>query len=230
MHVPAARWLVGLALIGLGVLFLLSTTDVIEGGEIWSTFWPLLLILLGAWFLVRERGRSLPGLVVLLLGVGFLAENREWIGEGWLGRYWPIAVIIVGLAILLQATAAPRPRPRFGEERRREGDWLNCTAILSGRKERVTSSAWQGGRATAVMGGVELDLRDAKPAEGGAILDVTAFMGGVEITVPRDWKVAVHGTPLLGAFENKTRGEAGVDAPQLEIVGTSIMGGVEVKD
>jgi hypothetical protein len=112
----------------------------------------------------------------------------------------------------------------------RGDDWLRATAVMSGRRERVTSNAWRGGDVTAVMGGVELDLREAKPAAEGARLDVTALMGGVDIWVPSGWKITSRITPLLGGVEDKTTpGASNGDPPRLELTGMALMGGVEIK-
>lgn len=226
-----ARWLFGLLLVGIGVLFLLDSTDTIDAENVWGLIWPSILIVLGTWFLIRERARSLAGLVLLGLGVGFFAQNAGWLAEGWIGRYWPIIVILAGLAILADATGLTRGRPKRmeGDTEVVRDDWLRATAFMSGRKERVTSAAWRGGDVTAIMGGVELDLRDAVPGAEGAHLDVTAVMGGVEIRVPQGWRVEVRGTPLLGGFDDKTRGGAAKDAPLLQVTGTALMGGVEIK-
>ena len=65
---------------------------------------------------------------------------------------------------------------------------------------------FRGGSVTAVMGGVELDLRKAN-LTSTAYLDVVAFWGGIEIKVPAGWTVDARVVPLMGAFENK------VDSP-----------------
>lgn len=222
------RWIFGLLLVAIGVLFLLDTTRAIEIDNAWGVIWPTIIAFLGTWFLIRERGRSVLGAVMLLLGAGFFAEEVGWVAEGWIGRYWPVALILVGLAILLEATGAVRPSGPEGGERGE--DWLDASAFMSGRKERVTSHAWRGGDVTAIMGGVDLDLRDAAPVPEGAQLDVTAVMGGVEVRVPEGWRVELRGTPILGGFEDKTRPPRSVDRPPtLRVVGTAVMGGVEVK-
>lgn len=227
-RVSPARWLLGLFLVALGMLFLLDTTDVIEVGGVWSLAWPLLLVFVGLSILIRERWRSIVGLIVLLLGVGFFAQNADWIEEGWIGRYWPIVLIVAGIAVLVEAVGFMRPK-RLTRTTGEGGDEGSYTAVLGGRKSRVTSGSWRGGRATALLGGVELDLREAVPVEGGAVLDVTAFMGGIDVTVPRRWRVEIDGTPLLGGFDDKTEGGGGEGSPLLRITGTVIMGGVDVK-
>lgn len=225
----SARWFFGLLLIAVGVVFLLDTTGVVALGDIPATYWPLLLVGWGIWALVRERGRSLAGLLVLLLGVAFQAERLDYLEPGWPGRYWPAILIVVGLAVLLEAALPDRRQRGPGSERGRGEDWVDGVAILSGRKERVRGGAWRGGRITAIMGGVEVDLSDATPVEGGAVLHVTAIMAGVELRVPQDWRVTITGTPLLGGFDDKTRGGS-ADGPSLEVRGSAIMGGVDIKN
>jgi len=225
-------WLLGLAILTVGVLFLLDTTGLVDG--LGSTWWPLLLIIWGLGIQVAARAFNVAGTVVLLLGVGFLLEHLEVVGEGWLGRYWPVALVVVGVSVLLSALQVRRPPRRPPMEDRASGDdWLEATVTMAGRKDHVTSQAWRGGRATAVMGGVELDLRDAKPVPEGAVLHTMTVMGGVEVRVPAEWEVVVRGTPFLGGFDDKTEHHPGSEPgmrPRLEITGTAVLGGVEVKN
>lgn len=226
----SSRWVVGLVLIAVGVLFLLDTTGVVAVGDVPATYWPLLLVGWGLWALVRERGRSLVGLLVLLVGVAFQAERLDYLEPGWARRYWPAVLIVVGLAVLLEAVLPDRDRGRRPRDGRGRGeDWLDAVAVLAGRKERIRSRAWRGGRVTAILGGVELDLRDATPTAEGAVLHVTAILGGVDIRVPEGWRVTLAGTPLLGGFDDKTRGgdELG---PLLTVRGSAILGGVDIKN
>jgi len=223
----------GVLLVLLGVFLLLDATETVEFGEVFSTYWPVLLIAWGGLAIRRERGRSLGGTIVLLLGVGFLLENLEVFADDWLSRAWPVAIILLGLSVVIGA-ATNRSRARRNAPSDAAisvaSDWVEATAVLSGRREAVTSRAWRGGTATAVMGAVDLDLRNARPVAEGATLRTTAVMGGVEVRVPRGWVIAIRGTPLLGGFEDKTQPpEDPEGAPLLTITGTAIMGGVEVK-
>lgn len=83
--------------------------------------------------------------------------------------------------------------------------------------------------ATAIFGGVTLDLREAR-IDDTATVDAFAFFGGVDILVPRGWRVAVTGTPILGGFEDKTRYDDFLppDAPVLTVDGLAVFGGVTV--
>ena len=50
-------------LILVGVLLLLANLDVVDldVGDLASTWWPSILVLLGVWQLVTSRGANLPG-------------------------------------------------------------------------------------------------------------------------------------------------------------------------
>ena len=78
------------------------------------------------------------------------------------------------------------------------------------------------------MGGVNLDLREADIAGERAVLDVFAFMGGVEIRIPEAWTVDVGTTSIMGGVEDKTRGAAG--GKRLVLKGAVIMGGIDIRN
>jgi len=83
-------------------------------------------------------------------------------------------------------------------------------------------------RAFTVMGGTELDFREADWPPAGTTIDVFCVMGGVEITVAPDVTVEVDGAAIMGAFEDQSSSDPGA-APMLRVRGFGLMGGVEVR-
>lgn len=83
----------------------------------------------------------------------------------------------------------------------------------------------------AVMGGAEIDLREARFGPGVTDIDVTVFMGGVEIIVPRGVRVELVGGAFMGGFESDAGDATALDPnqPVLRVTGLAVMGGVEVK-
>lgn len=83
----------------------------------------------------------------------------------------------------------------------------------------------------AVMGGVELDLREARLAAGVTEIECTAIMGGIEIVVPPDVRVECTGTAFMGGFEAVGGTMTYYDPayPVIRVSGLAVMGGVEVK-
>jgi hypothetical protein len=82
-----------------------------------------------------------------------------------------------------------------------------------------------------LMGGAELDLREARFGPGVTEIEVIVVMGGVSIIVPPGVRVESMGTAFMGGFELKA-GDATALSPANPIVrlsGLAIMGGVETE-
>ena len=87
-------------------------------------------------------------------------------------------------------------------------------------------------RALAVLGNVELDLREAEIGFGVSIIEAVAVMGNIEITVPPDVAVESEGDSLLGSFAVKyAKGVSAGTATgykKLRITGTAYAANVEI--
>lgn len=85
-------------------------------------------------------------------------------------------------------------------------------------------------RVVAVMGGGQLDLREAKLGAGTTEIEILTFWGGVDIIVPTGVRVEVTGMAVMGGFS--VRGAQATEdpnAPVLRISGLAVMAGVDVK-
>ncbi len=83
---------------------------------------------------------------------------------------------------------------------------------------------------TAVMGGVELDFREAELPVGETRVTIFTFWGGVDITVPPGMRVEVNGVALMAGFDDQSdHTSADEGGPVLRIDGVAIMAGVNVK-
>lgn len=102
-------------------------------------------------------------------------------------------------------------------------------AILSGADRRGPWVVPHRYTAVAIMGGVDLDLTEARFVERETVINVLAIMGGVDIIVPEDVNVRVDGVGILGAFDNRAASLAPEGSPLVRITGIALMGGVDVK-
>jgi predicted membrane protein len=225
----AHRGSMGRALFGVGVLILgtiltLDNLEILEGENYWD-FWPVLLILLGASHLFAPESSRRVGWGVLwsIVGIALLLNNFDMIRFN-IWELWPMALIFVGGNILWQV---------FGRGRRRsslnDSSEFDIMAAMSGVSRRINSKNFTGGSATAVMGGCELDLRDATIQDGPVEIQIFSFWGGIEIRVPQEWDVRVKGTAIMGAYEDKTAG-IGDGSQVLIVTGTIFMAGVEIRN
>jgi hypothetical protein len=128
-------------------------------------------------------------------------------------------------------TAAAQPLPMVSPDTRIGGRGTSSAAIavMSGSERRGAWTVPPTFNAFAMMGGVELDLTEARFEDRETTIQAFALMGGIEIVVPEDITVHVTGVGFMGAFEDKVRTTGPAGAPVVKITGFAMMGGVEVK-
>lgn len=218
------RW-IGLVLIVIGVFVLLGNLGVLE--NFWGllgTYWPVLLILAGAYNIISNPAGKPGGMIVFAAGSLLLVNNIDQVQVFSRVSFWPILLILVGLWFIF----------RGGREQNLvEKDSVNVVALFSGNSSRVVSSDFKGGSSVALFGGTEVDLRDSKISNSEAKFDVFAMFGGTDIYVPENWSVVAKGLPLFGGMDDKTASKEGgpvEDQPKLVINYLALFGGVEVKN
>jgi hypothetical protein len=107
---------------------------------------------------------------------------------------------------------------------------LSTLAVWSAADRKVLSQEFRGGDVTAVMGGADIDLRGARAVPEGAVLEILAVWGGVDLKVPEHWRVVNQATVVMGAIEDKTKLPPVESTQTLIIRGFVMMGGVEIKN
>lgn len=105
-----------------------------------------------------------------------------------------------------------------------------CTAVLTGRDLRFDNEVFSGAILSAVLGGIELDLRNAIIREN-VVIEAKTILGGIDIWVPNYVRVVVNCTPILGGVDNKTIMPLGADEKTITIYlnATCVLGGIDVK-
>lgn len=105
-------------------------------------------------------------------------------------------------------------------------------ALMSGISR---TGAWRTSEthlAVAIMGGVEVDLREADFDVPHTTIHAFAFWGGVEVVVPSHVRVQVEGFALMGGFAAEgpavNPADLPADAPVVTVRGLALMGGVGV--
>lgn len=86
--------------------------------------------------------------------------------------------------------------------------------------------------AFSVMGGITLDLREARFAAREVVIDAYAVMAGIDIVVNPSTRVVVEGLGIMGEFSEaraKVAAELSPDSPLVRVRGLALMAGVSVK-
>ena len=219
-------------LIGLiGVVILLDNLNIVAAGQLYR-FWPLILVAFG---LMNFFGRGSRIWGAILVGFGLLLQlDRLAIIHLTWGMIWGLVLIAVGAAVLWGSLVAQRLRLPLPDPNA-DPSVLSDNVVFGGIERRITTKDFRGGVATAIFGGIELDLSEADMQQNEARLEVNAIFGGIELRVPYHWHVVARGTPIFGGFVDKTRLRNAGDSndPQqktLVLTGSAIFGGVDVKN
>jgi predicted membrane protein len=156
-------------------------------------------------------------------------QNMGIIAVRW-RDWWPVLLIAGGVLIIVVGAYGRKLDGSVVAIQTQSGSesYLDAGAFMSGINMTNDAQDFRGGKVSAVVGGVEVDLRKASIRDT-ATLSVFALMGGIVLKVPEDWSVVSNCTPLLGGVDSKAVPPA-TPVKRLVINGLVIMGGVEIKN
>ena len=230
----------GLLIVALGLLLTADNLGIAHTGEFIGKFWPVILVAVGFAKVAKGRGSSgwLFGTILMLVGSAMLVDRVFNIPID-IGDWWPMLLVLMGFVIVMRAFGGPRIKaaavgpageaiPGAPAVTASTENTISEFAMWAGKQRRISSTTFRHADLTAIMGGIELDLRQAATANGEAVVDLFVMWGGVEIWVPPDWAVSNQVGLLMGGAEDKSSGTQ--DARHRLIVrGFCLMGGIEIK-
>jgi hypothetical protein len=237
------RLLIGVLLVSMGVLMALDQLGLVEARHL-MRFWPVLVVLYGLTLLQRGGRGVVHGSIIVLIGGWLLLNTLHLLTLMPWQFVWPLILVVLGAQFLMRGcTRRQRPAPPAAvggyppsantapsSGSPPASEHISMVALMSGTKQRVSGAIFRSADMTSLMGGCELDLRDALlGADGAAHVEVFALMGAGHIIVPPSWKVVVQVTPVMGGVEDKTRPILGGNQ-FLYVRGTVLMGGVEISN
>lgn len=107
----------------------------------------------------------------------------------------------------------------------------SSVAVMSGTSRK---GVWEVGPTHSVfcvMGGVDIDLREAVFTGREIVITANTLMGGVDVIVNEHTSVIVEGMGIMGAFEqarDRVEPRLDPDSPVVRVRGVAIMGAVTV--
>jgi len=118
-------------------------------------------------------------------------------------------------------------RRTWGED---DADDVSMATCFGGIDRSLNGDAVRHVSASAWLGGIDLDLREATLAPEGADVELEAVMGGIKLTVSPEWHVEVERDVSAGGVEERVTApeELPSNAPILHVVARARMGGVLV--
>jgi predicted membrane protein len=225
-----ARWfgsqfLIGAAIVVIGAALLLDNLGLMDSDDI-LRLWPAILVIVGLrdLFVASDGSRAMRGTLLVAFGALLLLNTFEVFDFSIIGL-WPLFLILFGANMLIRNASR---RVEAEGEGAADSSEFDDFAFLGGVKRSIRSQAFRGGSASAFMGGVDIDLTEARMQGERAVINVFAMMGGVVLRIPEDWAVQSNVTALMGGVDDKSRPPA-EPAGTLVLEGSALMGGIEIK-
>lgn len=131
-----------------------------------------------------------------------------------------------GMVVAPRPVAAPVPAgttdaPRYG----------TSIAVMSGTDRKGVWEVPPSHTAFTLMGGIDIDLREAVFTAPEIVITANAVMGGIDVIVNAWTRVTVEGVGIMGAFEEgraKVEPAIGPTSPHVRVRGVALMGAVTV--
>ncbi len=229
-------------LIFIGLILLLNVFEVLtlpSWEEFWS-YWPLLLVALGVFFLI-QGDTGFFSFFLLFIG-GIYSLRRFAIYPFTLESVlWPSTLIAAGVSFVLAGSLSksswrrqsngsePSSQPgKRAQKNARSADFLDESVFLSGKEFSVYSGDFKGGELSVLLGGMEVDLRHIKLTESASLF-LRCTLGGLEVYLPPDVRVRVSGQEFLGGADIKVRADRPeASEPVLMIDYQVTLGGIDI--
>lgn len=240
----------GVLILAVGILLLVKQLGFFIPGWIFS--WPMILIAIGVYTGYKHGFENAGSIILLVIGGFFLLRDKVYLPPHLVSFLIPVGLIILGLVIVFRRkknlevdwsnwegnydkwekklrTDKVGPSTAEGDKSEFDADFLNVDAILCGLKRKVISKHFRGGEITTIFGGTDIDFMHADIKEQ-AILKVSVAFGGIKLIVPPHWDVQFGVSNIAAGVEDKRYVQHGGVDPEkkLIITGSVVFGGIEI--
>ncbi|MDL2256230.1 cell wall-active antibiotics response protein [Parabacteroides sp. OttesenSCG-928-K15] len=189
--------------------------------------WQMLLIVIGIVQLIRRN--IVGGLVLVFIGGFFLIPS-----DYGLGAYWPVILIIIGIAMLFKFLTSRSlgkwsqgPTVRTTDS---EDGFVEADVSFGASQHIVLEPVFRGAHLDASFGNILLDLRKTNLDEEETYIDIDCSFGGIEVYLPSTWNVIVNVNNNFGGIHDKRRVGYEIDnRHKLIFRGEISFGGLELK-
>ncbi len=220
--------LIGLLILIFGIVLLFE--ELIPGFSIdFSTFWPLLFIVLGFINILRDKKLSIVSSIFVIVGTIFLLINLNILDEYFYGIVYPVILIIVGGGIVASNTVKNN-KSKISTKivNNKSYKVRNYSGIFGGVEQSINEKDFEGANIYSIFGGVELDLSEIQ-IEENIIIYVYSIFGGTDLHLPEKYNVIITDTSIFGSTDNKIKRIFNDKEKTIYINITNIFGGTDLK-
>ncbi|MBU2494591.1 MAG: cell wall-active antibiotics response protein [Bacteroidetes bacterium] len=235
-----SRSILGAFLIFFGGLFLLDNFEIFYFDFTYHFLnWYTFFVIVGVLIVSKSKDSGLGWILVAFGALGIAGRIFDFSLRFIISDFWPLLLIGLGLYVILNrksgtASGSSNSSSASGiEGSQSNADTIDEVSIFYGSKRIITSDNFQGGKVTSIFGGTDLDLTNAKLAQGHQVIDILSIFGGMQLYTRQDLKIDVKVTSIFGGFADKRIKMQNVVPDQsrtLVLKGLVIFGGGSIKN
>lgn len=150
------------------------------------------------------------GLLFIGIGVLLLLDKLGQLDFGdFIGTYWPVIIILIGLKMFFAGSA--RTRFRAGDVDAVETSAkVNVKHTFGDVRLKLDTKEFAGGIISNVFGNIEVDMEYIMLREGIHHLELKGVFGDLVVILPKQAAVSVTATSSFGAVRIKDRSSSGL--------------------
>ncbi|OGU33789.1 MAG: hypothetical protein A2068_10110 [Ignavibacteria bacterium GWB2_35_6b] len=237
-----SRSILGGFLVLFGALFLLDNFYIFDFDfSYYFMNWFTFFVIVGVLIITKSKN-SFWGWILLAFGAfGITGRILDFSFRDMISDFWPLLLIALGLYVILNRKSGGDGTYNSDGSTTASGlsgselnaDTIDEVSIFYGSKRIITSDNFRGGKVTSIFGGTDLDLTNAKLAEGHQVIDVLSIFGGMQFYTRQDLKIDVKVMSIFGGFADKRIKLQNVVPDQsrtLVLKGLAIFGGGSIKN
>ncbi len=217
----------GIVLIALGVIIGLNAFEITNINIFFEGWWTLFIIVPCVFGLFNDTNKT-GSIIGILIGVALLLFVRDVISfDIILKLAVPVILVIIGVSLIFKDVLNGKTKEKI-KEINKEQKGLEYVATFSGQDINFNDEKFTGAEASAIFGGVKLDLRKAI-IEQDTVINVCAIFGGVDILVPDNINIKTNSTSIFGGISDKRKNKDKKEAHTIYINATCVFGGTDIK-
>lgn len=223
----------GLAIIALGIIFGGNALGLFNLDIFFDGWWTLFIIIPSIVSLITDKDKIMSlgfiavGVILLLAAQDVFSYDVAW------KVILAVFLVAAGLSIIIKSIFHSKNDQEVAKkvaEATKDGKTMDSQfAAFSGSDRVYKDEVFAGSNVSAIFGGVNLDLRNAK-FEKDTVIKAFALFGGIDIKVPEDVKVKLKSGFIFGGIsdDRKSASEKGKYTIYIDAAGG--FGGVTITD
>ena len=223
----------GIAIIALGIIFGGNALGLFNLDIFFDGWWTLFIIIPSVVSLITDKDKIMSlgfiavGVILLLAAQDVFSYDVAW------KVILAVFLVAAGLSIIIKSIFHSKNDQEVAKkvaEATKDGKTMDSQfAAFSGSDRVYKDEVFAGSNVSAIFGGVNLDLRNAK-FEKDTVIKAFALFGGIDIKVPEDIKVKLKSGFIFGGIsdDRKSASEKGKYTIYIDAAGG--FGGVTITD